>query len=61
MMFTLMEMNELALILGALLEVVDNVDDREHHGFLETLLEAHPLLGVGVLIEEVIKVLCTQQ
>ena len=44
------------LILSVLVKVVDGVDDKEDHDFLETLLVAHCLLGVGVLIGEVIKV-----
>ena len=32
-------------MLHALVEVVDDVGDREHHGFLGTPLEAHPPLG----------------
>ena len=39
-----------------LVEVVDGIDNKENHDFLETLLVAHPLLGVGVLIGEVINV-----
>ena len=35
--------------------------DREHQEFIEVFPEAHPLQGVRVLIEEVIKALCTQQ
>ena len=42
-------------------EVVDGVGNREHLGFLDASQEAHPLLGVEVLIVKVIKVLCTQQ
>ena len=58
---TFMHMNrcEVALKFGALVEEIDNVGDREHQGILDTSPEAHPLLGVGVLIEEVIEVLCT--
>ena len=32
-------------MLGKLVEVVDDLCDREHQGFLEAPLEAHPLLG----------------
>ena len=39
-----------------LVNVVDDVDDKKNHGFLETPLVAHPLLGVGVLIRGAIKV-----
>ena len=39
-----------------LVKVVDGIDNKKDHNFLETLLVAHPLLGVGVLIGEVIKV-----
>ena len=59
MMFMLTDMSEVALAFGMLVEVVDDVGDREHHGILDIPLEAHPLFGVGVLIEEAIKVLCT--
>ena len=46
-------------MLGVLLDMVDDASDREHPGFLEVLLEAHP--RVGVLIERVIKALGTWQ
>ena len=48
-------------MLNALLDVVDDAHDREHQGFLEVLPEAYPLQGVRVLIEEVLKALCTWQ
>ena len=32
-------------MLSILVEVVDNTGDREHLGFQEASLEAHPLLG----------------
>ena len=41
------------------LDLVEDAGNREHQGFLEVLLEALPLQGIGVLIEEVIKALCT--
>ena len=44
------------LILSVLVKVVDGADDKEDHDFLKTLLVVHPLLGVGVLIREAIKV-----
>ena len=44
------------LILSMLVEVVGGTEDKEDHSFLETLLVAHPLLGVAVLIREGIKV-----
>ena len=47
--------------LDAQLDVVDDAGDREHQRFLKVLPEAHPLQGLGVLIEEVIKALHTQQ
>ena len=50
------DLSEEVLVPGMLDKVVDNVDDKKDHHFLETLLVAHPLLGVGVLIGEVIKV-----
>ena len=46
-------------VLEAPLDMVDNASDREHQGFLEVLFEAHPLQWVEVLIEEVIRALCT--
>ena len=46
-------------VLNAQLNVVDDAGDREHQGFLDVLLEVHPLQGVGVLIGEVIKALHT--
>ena len=48
-------------VLDAQLDVVDGTSYREHQGFLEFLHEAHPLQGVGVLIEEVIEAWDTQQ
>ena len=39
-----------------LVKVVDGIDDKEDHYFLETLLVAYPLLGVGFLIREAIEV-----
>ena len=47
--------------LNTQLDMVDEAGEREHQGFLDVLPEAHPLQGVGVLIEEVIKALHTQQ
>ena len=44
------------LILSVLVEVVSGAEDKEDHGFLETCLVVHPLLGVGVLIGEANKV-----
>ena len=55
MTIMLMDTSRLALTFGMLLEVVDDVGDREHQGILDTSLEAHPLLGVGVLIEKMIE------
>ena len=48
-------------VLNALLDMVDDTGNREHQGFLEVLPEAHPLQGVGVLIDEVIEALHIQQ
>ena len=61
MMFTLMAKREVVLTFHVLVEVVDDIGDREYQGFLEIPLEAHPLLGVGVPMKEVIEVLCTWQ
>ena len=44
-----------------LLDVPDGASNREHQGFLEVLPEAHPLWGMEVMLEEVIKALHTQQ
>ena len=46
--------------LNTQLDVVDDAGDQEHQRFLEVLPEAHPLQGMEVLIEEVIKALHTQ-
>ena len=48
------------LILSVLVEVVGGAEDKEDHSFLETLLVVHPLLGMGILIREVIKVPSSQ-
>ena len=39
-----------------LVEVAGGTEDKEGHSFLETCLVGHPLLEVGVLIGELIKV-----
>ena len=44
------------LILSILVKLVGGAEGKEGHGFLETLLVVHPLLGVGVLTGEAIKV-----
>ena len=59
--FALTDMSEVALVLSELMEVADDVGDREHHGFIEASPEAHPPLGIGTLIEEVTIILCIQQ
>ena len=60
-MFALMDMSEVVLKLGMLVEVVDDVGEREHQGILDAFPAAHPLLELGVVIEAAIKVHCTQQ
>ena len=55
-MWVIMDLIKEVLILSMLVEVVDNIDDRVDHDFLETLLVAHHPLGVGVPIGEAIKV-----
>ena len=50
-------MREVALMLSVLVEVVDDVGNRQHCGFLKATLEANPPLG-EVLIEAVTEVLC---
>ena len=44
---------------SVLVEVVDDVNNKKNHNFLETPLVAHPLLDVGVLIGGVIEVPCS--
>ena len=61
MTFKLMNMSEVVLRVSMLVEVADSRGNREHLGFLDASQEAHPPLGVEVLIAKVIKVLCTQQ
>ena len=58
-MFALTDTSEVALMLGVLVEVVDNIGSRKHQGILDASLEAHYVLRVGVLIKGAIKVLCT--
>ena len=45
-----------ALIPSILVKVLGGVEGKEDHGFLKTPLVVHPLLGVGDLIREAIKV-----
>ena len=61
MKFELTNISKVVLAHGVLVEVADGIGDREHLGFLDSSEEAHPLLGVEVLIAKAIKVLCTQQ
>ena len=61
MVFELTNMSEVVVTLSMLVEVADSIGDREHLGFLDASQEAHPLLGVEVLITNGIKVICTQQ
>ena len=60
MMPSIADLSREKLILSILVEVVGSTEDKEDHSFLETLLVVHPLLGMGVLIEEVIKVASSQ-
>ena len=57
-MFTLMDTSKVVLMLGVLVELVDDIGNGEHCRFLEASLETHPPLGVGALIEAVTEVLC---
>ena len=61
MLFKLINMSKVALALSMLLVVADGGGDRDYLGFLNASQDAHPLLGVEVLVTKVIKVLCTQQ
>ena len=54
MMFMLTDKSEVVLTFSMLVEVVDDVGDRKQQGILDVSAEAHPLLGVGVLIKEII-------
>ena len=48
------------LILSILIEVVGSAENKEDHGFLDTLLVTHTILGMGALIREAIKVSSSQ-
>ena len=48
-------------VLNALLDVEDDAGDREHQGFQGVLPEDQPLWGAGVMIEEAVEALYTQQ
>ena len=50
------DLNKETPVPSVLVKVEDGVDDKKDQNFLETLLVAHPFLGIGVLIGEVIKV-----
>ena len=54
--WVIMDLSKEKLILNVLVKVVDSIDEKEDHNFLETLLMVHPLQGVEVPIGEVIKV-----
>ena len=60
MMFMLTTMSEVTLMLS-MLDVADSMAYRKCLGFPDASPEAHPLLGVEVLIMREIEVLCTQQ
>ena len=49
-------LSERTLILSIQVEVGGGTEGKEGHGFLETHLLVNPLLGMGVLIGEAIKV-----
>ena len=61
MTFMLASRSKVALMFNTLVEVVDDIGNREHCGFIEAPLEACHPQGVGVLMKEATKVLCTQQ
>ena len=54
-----MDLSKEAPICSILVEIVHDVDDKKDRDFLETLLVAYPLLGVGVPIGEAIEALCS--
>ena len=43
-----------------LVKIVGSTEDKKDHSFLEILLVVHPLLAVGVLLGELIKVPSSQ-
>ena len=55
-MWAIVDLSEEEIIPSMLVKVVDDVNDKKDHNFLETILEAHTLLQVGVLIGEAVKV-----
>ena len=55
------DLSEEAPVPSMLVKVVDSIEDKKDHDFQVTLLVAHPLLGVGILIWEVIKVPAVHQ
>ena len=56
-MQAIVDLSEEMLILSVLVKVVDGIDDKEDHDFLETCLVVHPFLGEGLSIGEAMKVL----
>ena len=56
----IVDLSKEVLILSMLVEVIDCIDDKEDHDFLETLLGTQPLMGLGVPIREVIEVPSSQ-
>ena len=48
-------LSEQTLILSILAKVGEGAEGKEGHGYLETPLVVHPLLGVGVPIRSVIE------
>ena len=55
-MWAIADLSKEMLILSMLVKVVDGIDDKEDHDFLETLLVDCPLLGEGLPIRKAIKV-----
>ena len=60
-MWVIMDLSEEILILSVPVKVVDGIDNKEDHNFLETFLMIHPLLRVGILTGEMIKVPSSRQ
>ena len=59
-MWLIAGLSEGTLFLSILAKVGDGTEGKEGYGFPETPLVVHPLLGLGVPIGEVIKVLDIQ-
>ena len=48
-MLEIADLSKEAPMSNVLVKVVDGIDDKKHHGFIEITLVAHPLLGLEAL------------